>query len=66
MRFKTLRISTVLFLGIFLILTMNIATVWGELDNEEEMSDVLIGDELRYVEVGDKYLWLATAKGVSR
>ena len=66
MRIKTLRIGTVLFFGIFLILTMNIATVWGQLDNEEEISEVLIGDELRYVEVGDKYLWLATAEGVSR
>ena len=54
-------------LGISLVLLVTVAPIFGQLKVEEhELSEVLVGDELRYVTVGGDYLWLATPTGVSR
>ena len=54
-------------LGISLVLLVNVNPIFGQSGVEEhELSEVLVGDELRYVTVGGDYLWLATPTGVSR
>ena len=56
-----------LVLSICLILSINATYLWAQSDTDEEvLSEVLVGEELRYVEAGDDYLWLATGKGVNR
>ena len=51
-------------LSICLILLTYANPVLGKSDAEP--TDVLIGEGLRYVEIGGEYLWLATNKGVSQ
>ena len=54
-------------LGISLMLLVNVNPIFGQSDvDEDELSEVLIGEDLRYVTVGGDYLWLATPEGVSR
>ena len=54
-------------LGIYWVLIISLCSVWSQSwADDEEFSEILVGDELRYVEVGSDSLWFATGKGVSR
>ena len=54
-------------LGIYWVLLICLCSVWSQSRaDDEEFSEILVGGDLRYVEVGGDYLWFATSKGVSR
>ena len=54
-------------LGIYYVLMISLFPVWNQSRADEaEISEILVGQDLRYVEVGGDYLWFATNKGVSR
>ncbi len=51
----------------FYVLMIILCSAWSQAPaDEEELSEILIGEDLRYVEVGGDYLWFATSQGVSR
>ena len=54
-------------LGIFCVLMISFCSAWSQARaGDEELSEILVGEDLRYVEVGGNYLWFATSSGVSR
>ncbi|MDE0298794.1 MAG: hypothetical protein OXN17_09195 [Candidatus Poribacteria bacterium] len=54
-------------LGTFYVLMIILCSARSQaLADEEELSEILVGGDLRYVEVGGDYLWFATGNGVSR
>ena len=54
-------------LGIYYVLMISLFPVWNQSRADEaEISEILVRQDLRYVEVGGDYLWFATSKGVSR
>ena len=54
-------------LGTTYVLMLSLCSIWGQSwAGEEELSEILVGQDLRYVEVGGNYLWFATSNGVSR
>lgn len=54
-------------LGIFCVLMISLCSTWSQArSSDAELSEILVGEDLRYVEVGGDYLWFATSSGVSR
>ncbi len=54
-------------LRIFCVLMISLCSAYSQARaSDAELSEILIGEDLRYVEVGGDYLWFASSKGVSR
>ena len=54
-----------IFVFLSVLFTVNVPWTEGG-DDEDEIGDVLIGEDVRGVEIGGDYLWLSTGSGVSR
>ena len=53
--------------GIFYALMIGLCAAWNQVRaSDAELSEILVGEDLRYVEIGGNYLWFATSNGVSR
>ena len=54
-------------MSILLSVLFAIGVPWAEaVEDEDEIGDVLIGEDVRGVEIGSDYLWVSTGAGVSR